>query len=166
MSFSTLLKILTCTLAFVSLTCMPGCSFVPPRFTLQQAAARMVLEDPSEPFRWVEYGRFCEEAKNDDGAIQAYGRALELDSSYVPAYEHLGAVCSKLGRCDEATRTYRRAFKRNLESSLLWLGLGYCLVEAEEYDAALMAFGSAASLAEEDATKVSAFLGRAAVYRA
>lgn len=166
MNFSISLKILPFTAVFLSFACLPGCSFAPRRITLQEAAAQMVLENPTEPFRWIEYGRFCEEARNDHGAIQAYGRALELDGSYVPAYEHLGAVHSKLGQRDMAIQTFRRALDRQLESSLLWLGLGYCLLEAEEYNAALLAFDSATSLAEEDSARVSALLGRAAVLRA
>jgi tetratricopeptide (TPR) repeat protein len=135
---------------------------------VQEVAADVIREDPSDVARWIEYGRVCELSGNHDGAIQAYEYALELDDTYVPAYEHLGAAYQKIGRRDQALQTYQKAIVTNqLHSPLLWLGCAYCLVEAKEYDAALQLFQKVESAAESgSAVHVSALLGRASVLRA
>ncbi len=174
MNASTLLRAMPCSAVILLLVGLSGCASAHRPLTVQQVAAGVVLENPSDVVRWIEYGRVCEFSDNNGGAIQAYEYALELDDSYIPAYEHLGAVYSKVGQLDKANETYRRAFDKGLDSPLLRLGYGYCQAEAGVYDGALRAFSQAFDKAEkaeaagEEASTVivSALLGRAAVFRA
>ncbi len=171
MNASTLLRAIPCSAAILLLVGPSGCASAHRPLTVQQVAADVVLEDPSDVVRWIEYGRVCEFSDNNGGAIQAYEHALELDDSNITAYEHLGAVYSKVGQFDKANETYRRAFDKGLDSPLLRLGYGYCQAEAGEYGAALQAFAQALRETEspsEDASvvRVSALMGRAAVFRA
>lgn len=164
-------KALPWTAVMLSLLCTLGCAPARRPLTPQEVAARVVLENPAALERWMEYGRVCEFSGNNRGAIRAYEYALELDAGYVPAYEHLGAACSRVGQLDKARQTYRQAFAKGLQSPLLWLGYGYCLAEAEEYSGALQAFWQAFLTAdssgdEASVVRVSALLGRAAVLRA
>ena len=168
MNASTLLRAIPCSAAILLLVGPSGCASVRRPLTVQEVAADVVLEYPKDVARWIEYGRVCEFSDNNGGAIQAYEYALELDDSYIPAYEHLGAVYSKVGQLDKARDTYHKAIvTKQLRSPLLWLGCAYCFVEAGEHDAALQLFQKVDSLAGPGTPEhVSALLGRAAVLRA
>ena len=171
MNASTLLRAIPCSAAILLLVGPSGCASARRPLTVQEVAADVVLENPSDVARWIEYGRVCEFSDNNGGAIQAYEYALELDDSCIPAYEHLGAVYSKVGQLDKANETYRRAFDKGLDSPLLRLGYGYCQAEAGVYDEALKAFSQAFDKSEAagegaSTVKVSALLGRAGVFRA
>ncbi len=168
MNASTLLRAIPCSAAILLLVSPSGCASARRPWTVQEVAADVVLEDPGNTARWIEYGRVCEFSGNNDGAIQAYEYALELDGSYIPAYEHLGAVHLKVGQLDKAQDTYHKAIvTKQLYSPLLWLGCAYCFVEGGEHDAALQLFQKVESLAEPGSpVQVSALLGRAAVLRA
>ncbi len=180
MDVKMLVNVFPCFGLLVAVVCLSGCSSafrpwsprhvsaysrMPQPVTLHQAAVQMVQEDPTDPARWVEFGRTCILCNDPGRAAKAFNHALELDGSYAPAYEHLAATYWTAGNRDKAVETFRLARARELESSLLWQVYGHCLADLQAYDPALQAFRKAESLAEEDAARVSALLGRAAVHR-
>lgn len=167
MNISTLFKATRCSAATLLLLAAFGCASSQRTMTPQDVAADVVLDDPARLERWIEYGRVCELSGNYAGAIEAYEYVLELDDTYVPAYEHLGGVYQEVGSFDKAQATYHEAMvAKQLHSPLLGLGCAYCLIEAREYDAALSLFQKLESKAEPGSpVHVSALLGRAAVLR-
>ena len=109
MNVSTFLKATRCSAATLLLLAAFGCASSQRSMTAQDVAANVVLDDPAQLERWIQYGRVCELSGNYAGAIEAYEYALELDDTYVPAYEHLGAVYQEVGSFDKAQETYHKA---------------------------------------------------------
>ena len=81
MNASNLLRAIPWGAAILPLFGMTGCASPRRPLTVQQVAADVVLENPTELERWLEYGRVCEFSGNTSGAIQAYEYALELDDT-------------------------------------------------------------------------------------
>lgn len=155
---------------------------------LQETAAGVVLQDPSSPEKWVEYGVTCIFSTNYPGAIEAFRMALEIDREYLPAYEHLALALSAIREYKAAAQVCREGLKvdpesaplwlryilpRSLtrhrrpvrsESAPLWLRYGYCLNDMDDLDSALAAFSKVLSLPCEDSHRASALFGRATVY--
>ena len=44
----------------------------------------------------------------NDAALAAFDRVIELDPAYTPAYTQKAGLCEKLSRFDDAKATYRR----------------------------------------------------------
>ncbi|MDP2339711.1 MAG: hypothetical protein Q8O67_02035 [Deltaproteobacteria bacterium] len=52
-------------------------------------------------------GYVCEKLQKDQKALKNYQRAYEIDSTYLPALEGLGASLSRAGRWDDASKIYQ-----------------------------------------------------------
>ncbi len=52
-------------------------------------------------------GYVCEKLQKDQKALKNYQRAYEIDSTYLPALEGLGASLSRSGRWDDASKIYQ-----------------------------------------------------------
>ncbi len=52
-------------------------------------------------------GYVCEKLQKDQKALKNYQRAYEIDSTYLPALEGLGAALSRAGRWDDASKIYQ-----------------------------------------------------------
>jgi tetratricopeptide (TPR) repeat protein len=149
-----------------------GCATTPktaslPEITVvEKVAGDALMQDPTTPEPWVEYGRACILSDNYYGAIQALQVALEIDDKHAAAYEHLALAYSAVGQRDKALETCRRGLRADDQSPSLWLRYGYCLTEQGDFDAALDAFTEATVFASDDVAKASAMVGRAAVLRA
>lgn len=64
------------------------------------------------------------EALNKDLAVEAYRRALTINSEYVDAWNNLGIAYGRLQRYPEAISAYRQALKINPEHAGVWYNLG------------------------------------------
>lgn len=70
---------------FVSL--FSRCATAEPKYSrMQDIGPKVILEDPTKPEKWVEYGRACLFSNNQGGAVQAFKYAIELDKKYLLAY--------------------------------------------------------------------------------
>jgi golgin subfamily B member 1 len=52
-------------------------------------------------------GYVCEKLQKESKALKHYQRAYEIDSTYLPALEGLGAALSRAGRWDDASKIYQ-----------------------------------------------------------
>ena len=52
-------------------------------------------------------GYVCEKLQKEQKALKNYQRAYEIDSTYLPALEGLGAALSRAGRWDDASKIYQ-----------------------------------------------------------
>ncbi len=71
----------------------------------------MLTENPSDPFlnyclamEWVSAG-------DDDAAVRAFSRLIELDANYVPAYLQAGQALSRRGRTEEARTMFQHGIQ-------------------------------------------------------
>jgi superkiller protein 3 len=85
-----------------------------------QEAARL---DPRE-MRWPYYFATLLEYVDPARAVEAYARAVALDSIYAPARIRFAQTLENLGRDQEAAREYERAAALDPSDPLCWLGLG------------------------------------------
>ena len=138
-----------------------------PRFNvspLQEVAAGVLLEDATNPEKWVEYGRTCILSTNYPGAIEAFRMALKIDGKSMPAYEHLTLALCAISEDEMAAQTCREGLKVDPESAPLWLRYGYCLNDLDDLDSALAAFSKVLMLPCNVSHRVSALLGCAIIY--
>jgi|ERR1051326_4145629 Flp pilus assembly protein TadD len=79
--------------------------------TRKEQLEEMLAESPSDPF--LHYGLAMEwiSAKNDEAAIRAFAKLLELDGNYVAAYMQAGQALARCGRTDEARAMFRRGIE-------------------------------------------------------
>jgi Tfp pilus assembly protein PilF len=76
-------------------------------------------------------------------AIQAYQKAIELDPTYVEAYNNLGITYQMIGESDKAFEVYERATKINPKYEKGYNNLGTLLLLKDRYEEALDAFQKA-----------------------
>jgi tetratricopeptide (TPR) repeat protein len=106
-------------------------------------------------------GSFYYDMKTYDSAIINFKRALQLDSSYLPAYNNIGAAYMIQENPDSALVYYRLAVKLdpNYESASLNLGLLYHSLQ--RYDSAIVHLKHAIEI---DSTKSSTYFRLACSY--
>ena len=69
---------------------------------------------------WYNEGNEKAKEGNNEDAIIAYGKALEIDPSNVSAWNNKGIVLSRLKRFEEAIICYDQAIERNPEYANAW----------------------------------------------
>jgi tetratricopeptide (TPR) repeat protein len=79
-------------------------------------------------------------------AIQAYQKAIELDPTYVEAYNNLGITYQMIGESDKAFEVYERATKINPKYEKGYNNLGTLLLLKDRYEEALDAFQKALAI--------------------
>lgn len=121
-------------------------------------------EEPEEDraiFDLIEEGDALYARGDLDGAIQAFGRALELDSTSVVALMNRGAAFLKKGDADRAMEDFDRVLELEPKNPLSFVNRGCALALKEEWDAAIKDFTRAIELAPETG---DAYLDRAIAY--
>jgi serine/threonine protein kinase/Tfp pilus assembly protein PilF len=96
-----------------------------------------------------ERGRTLMEAKDYNGAVQAYDRAVELRPGWGEAYEGRANAYKSLTQCDAAVRDYTHAIQIRPKAAMLHLWRGQCYVALQQDDAALQDFNDALALKAE-----------------
>jgi superkiller protein 3 len=76
-------------------------------------------------------------------AIQAYQKVIELDPTYVEAYNNMGIIYQMLGNADRAFRAYQKATEINPRYEKGYNNLGILLLLKGRYEEALEAFEKA-----------------------
>lgn len=100
----------------------------------------------------AEVEQFREEARKQ------YQRAIDLDSSYLPAYQALAQLYETLGDYERATKTYQKALKKHPKDASLWFEVGMCQARHKEFDPSLASLRKATEL-EPDNRQYAKTLG-------
>ena len=79
-------------------------------------------------------------------AIQAYQKVIELDPTYVEAYNNLGIIYQMVGDVDRAFGAYQKATEMNPRYEKGYNNLGILLLLKGRYDEALEAFKKALAI--------------------
>lgn len=83
-----------------------------------------------------------------DEAVQAYDRALQLDSHGVEVWNNRGVVLTKLQRYHEAIASYEQALQLRSEYADAWNNRGVALGKLKYYEAAALSYERAIHLRE------------------
>ncbi|MDY7021446.1 MAG: tetratricopeptide repeat protein [Cyanobacteriota bacterium] len=83
-----------------------------------------------------------------DEAVQAYDRALQLDSNAAEVWNNRGVVLTKLQRYHEAIAAYEQALQLGSEYADAWNNRGIALGKLKYYEAAVSSHDRAISLKE------------------
>ncbi len=79
-------------------------------------------------------------------AIKAYQKVIELDPTYVEAYNNLGIIYQDIGDFDKAFEAYQKAIEVNPQYEKAYNNLGILLFVNERYDESIMAFQNALAI--------------------
>jgi len=85
-----------------------------------------------------------------DESVENFEKAIQLDSSMVPAYHQLGKVCMKHGRVREAVTHLREALNRRPQQAAIHVDLGFAYLGCRDLDRAQDAFLSGLALEQND----------------
>lgn len=121
----------------------------------EEAAA--VVEDlleliPDDAKVHYQLGCYRRAAHDEDGALAAFTRAVELDASLVDAWVHRGVLLDARGQAEQAVEAYRHAMLRAPTEVDVWRNLGNSLAAMTCFDEALEAYATALSLRPDDPT--------------
>ncbi|MBW2094098.1 MAG: tetratricopeptide repeat protein [Deltaproteobacteria bacterium] len=127
-------------------------------------AGGTIEEKPEEDraiFDVIEKGDALYAQEDLDGAIQAYGQALELNPTSAVALMNRGAAFLKKGDVDRAMEDFDRVLELESENPLSYVNRGCAFALQEEWEAALKDFSRAIELAPDTG---DAYLNRAIAY--
>ncbi len=96
----------------------------------ETAARRAADLVPSSESAWSEMGYACAQEKKYDEALGAFQQAFKLNEQDPWPLQNIAMAQTKLGKTNDAMRTYRRAFTVAPKFGLAYLGLGQ-LLESE-----------------------------------
>lgn len=128
--------------------------------TARHALVRAGELAPDDPAPWVAQGDLDLASGNVDGAVDSFRQALARDENHASARTNLGIALARLGRRDEARRTFEEATRRAPHQGEAWNGLGAMRLQAGDADAAIGPLQQAAALLPDDPNP-SLNLGRA-----
>jgi Flp pilus assembly protein TadD len=95
---------------------------------------------------WYKIGRFHQENKRLDLAIQAYRHVLDHEPDNVDARNALATVYSQQSRFDESVAEYEALLQANPKLSYVYNNLGYAYFLKADYLNAASAFGNAIAI--------------------
>ena len=95
---------------------------------------------------WLAKGIDASDAKNSDGALEACGKALELDPKYAWAYNLRGDAYYNKGQYDLAIADFNKALELDHKYAWVYNFRGDCYVNKGQGEAAIADFGKAIEL--------------------
>jgi tetratricopeptide (TPR) repeat protein len=119
---------------------------------------------PTTKKHWLNEGNMLCRAKQYDEALDAFGRAIQLDLDYAPAYRGRGDALLGLMRYEKALAAYERVIQleagdtnqarhsrvaqnlKRFDDTKLFSKMGYVLYELKHYEEALAAYERAIQL--------------------
>lgn len=90
------------------------------------------------------------QARLRDEARQAYQHAIKIDPKNVDAYRHLGRLYAKMGDCERAFETYKKAMAKYPKDATLWYEVGLCHHRRKEFAESVRCFNKALELDPEN----------------
>ncbi len=85
-----------------------------------------------------------------DEAIESFQKAIELDTSMVPAYHQLGKVYLKAGRFTEAVKYLQEAVNRRPQQTAIHVDIGHAYIGVRDFDRAQDAFLSGLAIEQNN----------------
>lgn len=79
-------------------------------------------------------------------ALASFERAVQVDSTYVPAWNSMAGVLLQLGDANASIRAARRAIQLNPQSSGAWYNVGLASAELDDLQGAIDALSTAVQL--------------------
>jgi tetratricopeptide (TPR) repeat protein len=101
-----------------------------------------VERNPRSAEAWYGYGDALRFSGSFDGAIEAYGRAVELDDLFLDAWNNLGIALAEQGRLDEARRTWLATLQRHPSYCRAHNNLGWLHYRQQAWEDAIAEFRS------------------------
>lgn len=93
---------------------------------------------------WLDKGNDLYNQGNYEGAIQAFDRAIEMDSQHAEsAWYNEGNAFYKMDELDEAIAAYSKAVELEPLYADAWYNMGLALTQMGKYDEAVQAYNSA-----------------------
>lgn len=133
--------------------------------------------EPSNPFIYLEIGRtyvneadlLIDQAQKDEQAksqmddylnkaVEAYGKAIELKSNYVPANYEIALVYDRQGKTNEAIGKMQNSLQLAPQDTGVIFQLGVLYYKTSQFDKAKLAFAEAVSL-DSNFSNARYFLG-------
>ena len=90
------------------------------------------------------------QARVRDEARQAYQFALKLDPNNLDAHRHLGRLYVKMGDCERAAETYKKAMAKHPKDAQLWYEMGLCHHRRRDLAESVRCFNKALELDPEN----------------
>ena len=107
-------------------------------------------------------GNFLMMLKQMDGAIEAYSRAIELNSNHAASYNNRGVAYCEKGEHDLAIKDYNEALKFEHELASIYSNRGTTYAKKEEFDLAINDFTKAIEI---DSAFAGGYYNRGRAYR-
>ena len=123
-------------------------------------ATRDLIDEPHTEVDWLQAAIELE-ATNPNGALEAYARAVEEDSSDIAAWINWGRLLHEQGRAQDAERIYGRALAQCEPDATLHFNFGVLLEDLGRIPEALDAYQRAI---EQDPTFADAHFNLARLY--
>jgi tetratricopeptide (TPR) repeat protein len=117
-----------------------------------ETALKLVLEAikiDSKPEYYNTFGVILSEAGNEQGAIKAYRKAIELNNDYASAYCNLGNCLQKQNKYAESIEYYEQAISISPDYPDAYNGLAVSLYRLGNYDDAIKNCRKAIELKED-----------------
>lgn len=113
---------------------------------------KQVANVATEAKDWVEKGNKLREGDDQQGAIDAYSKAIELDPNNINAYENRGRAYGKSGNYKQAVADFSRVIDLNPKSAIAYEMRGFTYDRILGYkQKAIQDLKTAASLGSEKA---------------
>jgi predicted CXXCH cytochrome family protein len=109
------------------------------------------LFNADRPEAWTNLGTVYAERGDGTRAVDAFNKALALDSAFVPGWVNLADYYRSAGQDGAAQAALRAGLRRNPDASSLHYALGLTLIRAHDRPGALAELRTAARLAPDDA---------------
>lgn len=90
------------------------------------------------------------QARLRDEARLAYQHAIKIDPNNVDAYRHLGRLYAKMGDCERAFETYKKAMAKHPKDATLWYEVGLCHHRRKDLAESVKCFNKALELDPEN----------------
>ncbi|RLC78827.1 MAG: hypothetical protein DRI61_09160, partial [Chloroflexi bacterium] len=108
--------------------------------------AEITENERLEAWAWYGLGIVYSDQGCYEEAIEAYRKAIELDSKFAAPWNGLGNVYYKQGRYEKAIEAYRNAIELDPKYAYPWNGLGWVYYEQGRYEEAIEAYRKAIEL--------------------
>jgi len=111
-----------------------------------------LLQHKDDHELWFAKGVVRQAQEDDDGALLAWTKALELQTEYVPAIHGTGAILLSRGDYDAAIDRFAQALRLQPDFADAHYNIGLALLGSEQRAKAIEAFERAVKLAPDDPT--------------
>jgi protein O-GlcNAc transferase len=88
---------------------------------------KLLTQNPNDPKTWTELSAFYISTGKQEHAIAASSKALELDPSYIEAFQHLGNAYLNMRLYEQSIKVFQEMLKLEPENSIANWAISYSL---------------------------------------